>query len=86
MLTTNQLIKIFPKSERSNTVPDTEQVSNIMQNVAIESGMTDNGMDYYFRISLLDLSKALISEDVIFEMAKNGWVLSKDRKYIQFFY
>lgn len=86
MLTSGEIIKIFSKSKRKEYIPECEEISNIMQYVKIDSGLLENEMDYYFRISIFELSKSKIPDDTIFEMAKNGWVLSKDKKYIEFFY
>ena len=86
MLTTNQLIKIFSKSEKKDYIPETEDISEIIPHVYVESGVLENGIDYFFRIKLIDLSKSEIPDDTIFKMAKNGWVLSKDRKYVEFLY
>lgn len=86
MLTTSELIRLFSKSKSNDYVPNTEDISNIMSYVQIDSGILENGVDYYFKINLLELSKSGIPDDTVFEMTKNGWTLSKDRKFIYFFY
>lgn len=86
MLTTNQLITIFSKVKKKETTPDLSTVVDIIRNLNPEIGIDEDGMSYFFRIKLIDLSKSNISEDMIYNMADNGWVLSKDKKYIENFY
>lgn len=86
MFTTSQLIKIFSKSKKSDEPQDTVAVADIIEHVGVESGIADNHMDYFCKIDLLELSKSDMPEEQVFEMAENGWVLSKDRKSLLFYY
>lgn len=84
-MTTNELTKIFPSKENSKEVT-TDALSSIVNKVEMETGMCDNGVDYYFKINLIDLIKSEISDEEINQMAQNGWFLSKNRKYIELIY
>jgi len=86
MFTVQELIDIFKNAKRNNTTPELSVLSDIINNVEIYSGVEDNGVDYYFKIKLSELSQSEISDKTIYEMVENGWVLSKDKKYIENFY
>ena len=59
---------------------------DIMRYVNVDSGIKESGLEYYSKINLLELSKSEIPDDIIYEMVDNGWILSKDKKYIENFY
>lgn len=86
MLTTNQLITLFSKAKKKDNPPEMSSMVDIMRYVDVNSGIRDNGIEYYSKINLLELSKSEIPDDIIYEMVDNGWILSKDKKYIENFY
>jgi len=86
MLTTNQLITLFSKSKKKDNPPEMSSMVDIMRYVNVDSGIKESGLEYYSKINLLELSKSEIPDDIIYEMVDNGWILSKDKKYIENFY
>lgn len=86
MLTTNQLITLFSKSKKKDSPPEMSSMVDIMRYVNVGSGIKESGLEYYSKINLLELSKSEIPDDIIYEMVDNGWILSKDKKYIENFY
>lgn len=86
MLTTNQLITLFSKSKKKDSPPEMSSMVDIMRYVNVDSGIKESGLEYYSKINLLELSKSEIPDDIIYEMVDNGWILSKDKKYIENFY
>lgn len=87
MFTTNQLIQIFQKSGKEGVGIDAHLITKISQYVKIASGIDfECGIDSYcFKINLLELSKSGMPDELVYEMADNGWKLSKDRRSIEFF-
>ena len=86
MLTTNQLITLFSKSKKKDNPPEMSSMVDIMRYVNVDSGIKESGLKYYAKIILLELSKSDIPDNIIYEMVDNGWILSKDKKYIENFY
>ena len=86
MLTTGQIIKIFSNSKGKSKAPQTENIVKMMQYTDILPQMGGNGIDYHYRINILDLSKSGIPDEAIFEMVDDGWILSKDRKFIEYIF
>lgn len=86
MFSVQELIDIFKNAKRTDSQPELSVLSDIINNVELYSGVEDNGIDYYFKIKLSELSQSEISEKTIYEMVENGWVLSKDKKYLENFY
>lgn len=87
MLTTGQIIKLFTNSKNPTGAPPTfENIVKLMQHVNIASEMDRNGIDYHYKVNLLELSKSGIPDDDIFGMVNEGWRLSKDRKSIEYIF
>lgn len=86
MLTTGQIIKLFAKSKNPSGAPTLENIVKLMQHVNIVSEMDRNGIDYHYKVNLLELSKSDIPDDDIFGMVNEGWRLSKDRKSIEYIF
>lgn len=86
MLTTGQIVKLFAKSKGPTGAPTFENIVKLMQHVNIVSEMDRNGIDYHYKVNLLELSKSDIPDDDIFGMVNEGWKLSKDRKSIEYIF
>ena len=81
----NDIIKLFPSKKISEDI-SSSSIIPIVGKVEYESGICDNGVDYYFKISLNSLLKSDLDYETIKKMSENGWVLSKNRKYIELIY
>ena len=86
MLTVQELIDIFKNSKMTDSPPEPSSLSKVMDYVDIDTGVDESGLNYYFRIKLSELSKSEISNEIIYDMVENGWILSKDKKYVENFY
>lgn len=86
MFTTSQLISLFSKTKKRDTPPDMMSMVDIMGYVKPETGVTEDGMNYFCRINLSDLNNPDIPDDLIYKMVDDGWILDKNKKYIENFY
>lgn len=84
-MTLKEIIKIFP-AQKINDDISTSALIPIISHVEYESGICGNSKDYYFKIDLNNLVKSDLDDNTIREMAENGWVISKNKKYIEFIY
>lgn len=85
MFTTSKIIGLFSnvKDNPDHSNPETSLLSELVKHVKIESGMEETSMSYFCKVSVLELSKSDISDDVVYQMLDNGWVLTKDRKFLK---
>ena len=87
MFTTAQLIQKFPKSP-VNTCTESYDIHSIMEVISyvnVETGIERSDKDcyYYYKIPILDVVKSEITDEILDDMVKNGWFITKDRKYIK---
>lgn len=86
MLTTGQLITIFSKTKKKETPPNMSEMVDIIKYVTPDMCLNEDCISYTCKIKISDLSSSGISDEMIYDMAEKGWIISKDRKYIENFY
>ena len=89
MLKTNQLIQLFSKNNRNENIsqqPDIYSMVNIMSYVNVETGIESNGIDYFSKINILELSKSEMPDETLHNMIEDGWFVTKDKKFIKKIY
>jgi len=84
-MSTKEIINLFSKNEARENVPSTETLSELTRRFNLQYTVDEDGLSYLCRVPVLDLNKSDLPDETINNMLKEGWSLSKDRKYLQIF-
>ena len=75
----NEIRKLFEGNEKIVGNADTEVIIEINQKVPTEIKITEDEMNYYFQVPIMELASKDIKDETLENMKNDGWVLSKDK-------
>lgn len=75
----NEIRKLFECNEKIVGNADTEVIIEINQKVPTEIKITEDEMNYYFQVPIMELASKDIKDEILENMKHDGWVLSKDK-------
>ena len=75
----NEIRKLFEGNEKIVGDADTEVIIEINQKVPTEIKITEDEMNYYFQVPIMELASKDIKDEILENMKHDGWVLSKDK-------
>ena len=75
----NEIRKLFESNEKIVGDADTEVIIEINQKVPTEIKITEDEMNYYFQVPIMELASKDIKDEILENMKNDGWVLSKDK-------
>lgn len=80
-MTTNQIKSMF-RGNHSDATVDISTIVDLGQMLPINGKITEDGMDYYYSIDLLEFTKSNVSDEIIKDMLTQGWTLDKREQNI----
>lgn len=75
----NEIRKLFEGNKKIVGDADTEVIIEINQKVPTEIKITEDEMNYYFQVPIMELASKDIKDETLENMKNDGWVLSKDK-------
>ena len=75
----NEIRKLFEGNEKIVGDADTEVIIEINKKVPTEIKITEDEMNYYFQVPIMELASKDIEDEILENMKHDGWVLSKDK-------
>lgn len=79
---TKEIVSLFRGNKTQAGDVDISDFARYQEYGDISLKLADNKMDYYYEISIYDLSKSHAPNDLIQELKDNGWILSKDCSHL----
>lgn len=79
-----EIISLFSNTFGHKGHVSASEISDMSKYVKPEMCISENGMGYMWRISVMEMIKRGIPDEVLSSMADRGWSLSNDRKFIEF--
>jgi len=70
------------RGNHSDATVDISTIVDLGQMLPINGKITEDGMDYYYSIDLLEFTKSNVSDEIIKDMLTQGWTLDKREQNI----
>lgn len=77
---TTAIIAIFRGKKPHMGKPSLTMVSELQRHVSVSVMMDKNTLDYYYSVSIDDISKSDLGEDELKGLVEDGWSLDKEEK------
>lgn len=79
---TKEIVSLFKSNVGQVGNVDISDFARYKEYVDISLKLAENKVDYYYEISIYELSKSQVPNELIQELKNNGWTLSKNCSHL----